>query len=215
MKQIKVINYGLSNLLSVQRAFEHLGAQVEFVNTPEGVLAAEALVLPGVGAFKDGMAGLERLSLIEPILQKAAAGTPLLGICLGMQMLFDESDEFGLHKGLGLIPGRVEKIPALDTDGDPQRVPHISWNGLWSAGGRTDFAGTALASVTPGQECYFVHSYEAKPTNEADRLADTRYGGRAVCAAAAHGSVLGCQFHPEKSGPVGLGILEGFLAGCP
>ena len=87
MKQIKVINYGLSNLLSVQRAFEHLGAQVEFVNTPEGVLAAEALVLPGVGAFKDGMAGLERLGLIEPILQKAAAGTPLLGICLGMQMM--------------------------------------------------------------------------------------------------------------------------------
>lgn len=215
MKQIKVINYGLSNLLSVQRAFEHLGAQVEFVNTPDGVLAAEALVLPGVGAFKDGMAGLERLGLIEPILQKAAAGTPLLGICLGMQMLFDESDEFGLHKGLGLIPGRVEKIPALDADGDPQRVPHISWNGLWPADGRTDFAGTALASVTPGQECYFVHSYEAKPTNEADRLADTRYGGRAVCAAAAHGSVLGCQFHPEKSGPVGLGILEGFLAGCP
>lgn len=215
MKQIKVINYGLSNLLSVQRAFEHLGAQVEFVNTPDGVLAAEALVLPGVGAFKDGMAGLERLGLIEPILQKAAAGTPLLGICLGMQMLFDESDEFGLHKGLGLIPGRVEKIPALDADGDSQRVPHISWNGLWPAGGRTDFAGTALASVTPGQECYFVHSYEAKPTNEADRLADTRYGGRAVCAAAAHGSVLGCQFHPEKSGPVGLGILEGFLAGCP
>ena len=198
MKQIKVINYGLSNLLSVQRAFEHLGAQVEFVNTPDGVLAAEALVLPGVGAFKDGMAGLERLGLIEPILQKAAAGTPLLGI-----------------KGLGLIPGRVEKIPALDADGDPQRVPHISWNGLWPAGGRTDFAGTALASVTPGQECYFVHSYEAKPTNEADRLADTRYGGRAVCAAAAHGSVLGCQFHPEKSGPVGLGILQGFLAGCP
>ena len=193
MKQIKVINYGLSNLLSVQRAFEHLGAQVEFVNTPDGVLAAEALVLPGVGAFKDGMAGLERLGLIEPILQKAAAGMPLLGICLGMQMLFDESDEFGLHKGLGLVPGRVEKIPALDAD----------------------FAGTALASVTPGQECYFVHSYEAKPTNEADRLADTRYGGRAVCAAAAHGSVLGCQFHPEKSGPVGLGILEGFLAGCP
>lgn len=215
MKQIKVINYGLSNLLSVQRAFEHLGAQVEFVNTPDGVLAAEVLVLPGVGAFKDGMAGLERLGLIEPILQKAAAGTPLLGICLGMQMLFDESDEFGLHKGLGLIPGRVEKIPALDADGDPQRVPHISWNGLWPADGRTDFAGTALASVTPGQECYFVHSYEAKPTNEADRLADTRYGGRAVCAAAAHGSVLGCQFHPEKSGPVGLGILEGFLAGCP
>ena len=92
MKQIKVINYGLSNLLSVQRAFEHLGAQVEFVNTPVGVLAAEALVLPGVGAFKDGMAGLERRGLIEPILQKAAAVTPLLGICLVMLLRFDESD---------------------------------------------------------------------------------------------------------------------------
>ena len=150
MKQIKVINYGLSNLLSVQRAFEHLGAQAEFVNTPEGVLAAEALVLPGVGAFKDGMAGLERLGLIEPILQKAAAGTPLLGICLGMQMLFDESEEFGLHKGLGLIPGRVVKIPDTDVDGHPQKVPHISWEPLYPGGGRTDFSGTALAALKPG-----------------------------------------------------------------
>lgn len=213
--KVTIIDYGLSNLLSVQHAFAHFGAETLVTDKAADILAAEALVLPGVGAFQDGMNGLEKLGLVEPIRQKAAAGTPLLGICLGMQMLFDESDEFGLHKGLGLIPGRVEKIPALDTDGDPQRVPHISWNGLWPAGGRTDFAGTALASVTPGQECYFVHSYEAKPTNEADRLADTRYGGRAVCAAAAHGSVLGCQFHPEKSGPVGLGILEGFLAGCP
>lgn len=213
--KVTIIDYGLSNLLSVQHAFAHFGAETLVTDKAADILAAEALVLPGVGAFQDGMNGLEKLGLVEPIRQKAAAGTPLLGICLGMQMLFDESDEFGLHKGLGLIPGRVEKIPARDTDGDPQRVPHISWNGLWPAGGRTDFAGTALASVTPGQECYFVHSYEAKPTNEADRLADTRYGGRAVCAAAAHGSVLGCQFHPEKSGPVGLGILEGFLAGCP
>ena len=213
--KVTIIDYSLSNLLSVQHAFAHFGAETLVTDKAADILAAEALVLPGVGAFQDGMNGLEKLGLVEPIRQKAAAGTPLLGICLGMQMLFDESDEFGLHKGLGLIPGRVEKIPARDTDGDPQRVPHISWNGLWPAGGRTDFAGTALASVTPGQECYFVHSYEAKPTNEADRLADTRYGGRAVCAAAAHGSVLGCQFHPEKSGPVGLGILEGFLAGCP
>ena len=212
---IGIIDYGVGNLFSLQSSLRYVGADTVVSGDADVLRRADRLILPGVGAFKDGMAGLERLGLIEPILQKAAAGTPLLGICLGMQMLFDESDEFGLNKGLGLIPGRVEKIPALDTDGAPQRVPHISWNGLWPAGGRTDFAGTALASVTPGQECYFVHSYEAKPTNEADRLADTRYGGRAVCAAAAHGSVLGCQFHPEKSGPVGLGILEGFLAGCP
>ena len=178
MKQIKVINYGLSNLLSVQRAFEHLGAQVEFVNTPEGVLAAEALVLPGVGAFKDGMAGLERLGLVEPILQKAAAGTPLLGICLGMQMLFDESDEFGLYKGLGLIPGRVEKIPALDTDGDPQRVPHISWNGLWPAGGRTDFAGTRWPRSRPGRNAI---SYTA--TRQSPQMRPTAWPTPATAAA--------------------------------
>ena len=209
--KITVIDYGLSNLLSVQHAFAHFGAETLVTGKPEDVLAADALVLPGVGAFKDGMAGLEKLGLIEPICQKAAAGTPLLGICLGMQMLFDESEEFGLHKGLGLIPGRVVKIPDTDADGAPQRVPHISWDPLYPAGGRADFAGTALANVRPGEECYFIHSYEAKPAQEADRLADTVYGGRRVCAAAVRGSVLGCQFHPEKSGQVGLKIIEEYL----
>ena len=211
---ITIIDYGAGNLFSVQNALNFLGVENNISSKVEDIISADKLILPGVGAFPDAMKMLDEAGLTE-VIKEQAKKKPLMGICLGMQMLFDESDEFGLHKGLGLIPGRVEKIPALDADGDPQRVPHISWNGLWPAGGRTDFAGTALASVTPGQECYFVHSYEAKPTNEADRLADTCYGGRAVCAAAAHGSVLGCQFHPEKSGPVGLGILEGFLAGCP
>ncbi len=102
-------------------------------------------------------------------------------------MLFDESEEFGLHKGLGLIPGRVVRIPDVDADGSPQRVPHISWNPLYPAGGRTDFSGTALQNVQPGQECYFIHSYEAKPAAEEYRLADTVYGGRKVCAAAQKG----------------------------
>ena len=159
--KITVIDYGLSNLLSVQHAFRHFGAEVELVNTPDAVLAADALVLPGVGAFRDGMAGLARLGLIEAIQQKTAEGTPLLGICLGMQMLFNESEEFGTHRGLGLIPGRVVKIPDTDVDGAPQRVPHISWQPLYPAGGREDFYGTALAGVTPGQECYFILSYEA------------------------------------------------------
>ena len=212
--KITIIDYGLSNLLSVQHAFRHFGAEVELVNTPEAVKAADALVLPGVGAFRDGMAGLARLGLVEAIQKKAAAGTPLLGICLGMQMLFDESEEFGRHTGLGLIPGRVVRIPGNALDSTPQRVPHISWAPLYPAGGREDFAGTALAEVTPGQECYFIHSYEARPAADADRLADTMYGGRPVCAAAQHGRVLGCQFHPEKSGPVGLSIIENYLKLC-
>ena len=166
--KVTVIDYGLSNLLSVRHAFAHFGAETLLTSDPADVLAAEKLVLPGVGAFKDGMDGLARLGLIEPIRQKAAAGTPLLGICLGMQMLFDESEEFGLHKGLGLIPGRVVKIPDTDVDGHPQKVPHISWDPLYP-------------------------------------------GGREICAAASQGSVLGCQFHPEKSGAVGLKIIEEFL----
>ena len=209
--KVTVIDYGLSNLLSVRHAFAHFGAETLLTSDPADVLAAEKLVLPGVGAFKDGMDGLARLGLIEPIRQKAAAGTPLLGICLGMQMLFDESEEFGLHKGLGLIPGRVVKIPATDVDGHPQKVPHISWDPLYPGGGRTDFSGTALAALKPGEECYFIHSYEAKPVRDEDCLADTVYGGREICAAASHGSVLGCQFHPEKSGAVGLKIIEEFL----
>ena len=148
---VTVVDYGRSNLLSVRRALEHCGADVRFAAEPGDVLRAGALVLPGVGAFQDGMQGLEQLGLIEPIKQKTAQGTLLLGICLGMQMLFDESEEFGLHKGLGLIPGRVVRIPDVDADGSPQRVPHISWNPLYPAGGRTDFSGTALQNVQPGQ----------------------------------------------------------------
>ena len=117
--KVTVIDYGLSNLLSVQHAFAHFGAEVQVTSSPADVLAADALVLPGVGAFQDGMQGLEQLGLIEPIKQKTAQGTLLLGICLGMQMLFDESEEFGLHKGLGLIPGRVVRIPEVDADGSP------------------------------------------------------------------------------------------------
>mgnify|MGYP001625285629 FL=1 len=212
--KVTVIDYGLSNLRSVQNAFAHCGAETLLTGDAAAVQAADALVLPGVGAFRDGMAGLRRLGLVEPIRRKAAAGTPLLGICLGMQMLFDASEEFGEYEGLGLIHGRVTRLPGTDVRGAPQRVPHIGWAPLLPADGRTDFAGTVLAGAAPEQECYFIHSYEAKPADPADRLADTLYGGRPVCAAAARGAVVGCQFHPEKSGPVGLAILRQFLNIC-
>lgn len=212
--RVTVIDYGLSNLRSVRNAFACCGAETLLAARPEEVLAADALVLPGVGAFRDGMAGLRQLGLAEPLRRKAAAGTPLLGICLGMQMLFDASEEFGEHEGLGLIHGRVVRLPDTDSQGAPQRVPHIGWEPLRPAADRRDFAGTLLAEVPPGGACYFLHSYEAKPADPADRLADTVYGGRLVCAAAARGPVAGCQFHPEKSGPVGLSILRQFLNIC-
>lgn len=208
---VTVIDYGRSNLLSVQRALAACGAGVRLARCAGDVLDAQLLVLPGVGAFADGMAALERLGLTDAIRQKAAAGTPLLGICLGMQLLFDVSEEGGAHRGLGLIPGRVEKLSSLDILGLPLPVPHIGWAPLLPAGGRQSFSATPFDGLLPRQEAYFVHSFAAKPTAPADWLASTLYGGRALCAAVLRGNLLGCQFHPEKSAGVGLTILKGFL----
>lgn len=211
MKKTVIIDYGLSNLLSVEHAFNHFGVDAIITNEPRKVYQAEALVLPGVGAFDDGMKGLKKLGLLEPLNAAVANGVPLLGICLGMQMLFEQSEEFGLHEGLGFIPGKVVRIPEYDTAGNLQKVPHISWNPLLPAENKIDFSDTVLEKVRPGQEAYFIHSYEAKPSFLQNRLADTIYGGRRICAVATNGNVIGTQFHPEKSGEVGLAIINSFI----
>ena len=199
--KVTVIDYGLSNLLSVRHAFAHFGAETLLTSDPADVLAAEKLVLPGVGAFKDGMDGLARLGLIEPIRRKAAAGTPLLGICLGMQMLFDKSYEFGETEGLGLIPGTVELMhPANDLV-----IPHIGWNSL-----EKNEPCKLLESVNDGDYVYFVHSYAAV-TDSKNVAAYCDYGMK-VPALVMSGNVYGCQFHPEKSGKTGLGILKTFAS---
>lgn len=211
MNKVWIVDYGLSNLLSVARAVEACGGQPVVSADAAALAGAERVILPGVGAFGDGMAALRRLGLDVALYRAAAAGTPLLGICLGMQMLLEQSEEFGLHEGLGLVPGRVVRLPGTDTAGRPQRVPQVGWNGLLPC--RADgFADTPLAGTAAGAETYFVHSYEAVPTDAADRLADTLYGERRVCAAVHRRNVTGVQFHPEKSGPVGLDILRRFLA---
>ena len=212
--KVTVIDYGLSNLLSVTHAFEHFGAEVEVTGDPAAVLAADALVLPGVGAFRDGMQGLEKLGLVGPLRTKAAGGTPLLGICLGMQMLFDDRRSSAAGRAWAWSTAVWCASPPPPRDGSRQRVPHIGWEPLYPAGGRLNFHGTPLEQVEPGRECYFIHSYEALPATDDDRLADTVYGGRRICAAVAHGNVYGTQFHPEKSGPVGLSIIEGYLRMC-
>jgi glutamine amidotransferase len=210
--KITIIDYGLSNLLSVSRAVEMLGYESYITNTVSDVLSAEKILLPGVGAFRDGMRGLDKLNLVDAIREKAESGTNILGICLGMQMLFDESDEFGVSKGLSLIPGRVEKIPYGTIDNNKQNVPHISWNGLYpTEPSLGEFNSPILYDIKSGGETYFIHSYEAKPASRANVLAETYYGGRAVCAVTGFGNVYGTQFHPEKSGGVGLRILENFL----
>jgi glutamine amidotransferase len=209
---VAVVDYGNGNLLSVRRGLEHCGAAVALTADPAAILAAPRVVLPGVGAFGNGMAQLCQLGLDEVVREVASKGTPLLGICLGMQMLLDESEEFGRTAGLGLIPGRVVAIPTVTADGQLQKIPHIGWSALNLSRGRETWNATLLKTVRPGEAAYFVHSFMADPIHQDHRVADCWYGGRAVTAAIGKENVFGCQFHPEKSGEVGLRVLRQFLS---
>lgn len=211
MIEVAVIDYGVGNLLSVSRAVVHCGAKATVTADPATILAADRVILPGVGAFANGMAALCANGLDAVVHRVAAAGTPLLGICLGMQMLMASSDEFGATSGLGLIPGRVVQIPGHDTSDEPHKIPHIGWNALVHPPGGGSWDGGLLDGIAPGEAVYFVHSFMAQPVDPAHRLADCLYGGIAVSAAVQHGRVMGCQFHPEKSGEVGLRVLANFL----
>lgn len=209
--EVAVIDYGMGNLLSVRRGLEHCGATVTVTADPDTILSAPRVVLPGVGAFADGMAGLRRHGLDHVVREVAARGTLLLGICLGMQMLLDDSEEFDMTPGLGLIPGRVVAVPSHTAAGRPQKIPHIGWNALALAEGRTKWERTLLQEVSPGEAVYFVHSFMASPADPGHRIADCLYGGMPISAAIARENISGCQFHPEKSGEVGLKVLQRFL----
>ncbi|GLH73055.1 imidazole glycerol phosphate synthase subunit HisH 1 [Geothrix limicola] len=211
MIKVTVIDYGMGNLRSVSRALEHCGAEVKISSDPKAILGTDRVVLPGVGAFMAGMSALKIRGLDTVIRQVAAAGTPLLGICLGMQMLLEESEEFGLTPGLGLIQGRVVEVPAHTPTGDPLKRPHIGWNELLAPGHGKGWKGSLLEDTPVGDAMYFVHSFMADPTLPEDRLADCLYGGISIAAAIKHDNVMGCQFHPEKSGASGLEILRAFL----
>ena len=210
MIEVAVIDYGVGNLLSVSRALEQSGAKVTITSDEKSILSARRVVLPGVGAFADGMAALKANGLDTVVRQVAAKGTPLLGICLGMQLLFDESEEFGTTAGLGLIPGRVVSIPSITTTGEPQKIPHIGWNELVLPEDNKSWKADLLTDITPGEAAYFVHSFMAVPASNSNRLADCMYGGVKISAAVHLENVVGCQFHPEKSGVVGLRILSRF-----
>lgn len=209
---VTVIDYGVGNLLSVQRGLEHCGASVTLTADPARILAAERVVLPGVGAFGNAMRALEQLNLVEVIQSLARRQTPLLGICLGMQLLLEESEEFGVTAGLGLIPGRVVPVPAQAVSGQAQKIPHIGWSALQPSATSGSWSGTLLQDTRPGDAAYFVHSFMAVPTDPAHRIADCVYGGHLIPAVIGRDRITGCQFHPEKSGEVGLRILRRFCA---
>jgi glutamine amidotransferase len=210
--KVTVIDYGIGNLLSVQRGFEYCGAVVRLTSDPDEVLDAERLVLPGVGAFANGMQALVERDLVMAIQTQVHKGTPLLGICLGMQMLLDESEEFGITRGLGLISGRVVHLPTHTISGKIQKIPHIGWGSIIPSEYRHDWKNTILEDSVPGEATYFVHSFISQTTDPMHRLADCFYGGYRVPAVIAKGHIMGCQFHPEKSGEVGLRILRRFCA---
>ena len=199
---IGIIDYGVGNLFSLISSFGMIGQTAEVVKTPEAALKADKLILPGVGAFADARQKLSEHGMDEAVLMAAKRGTPLLGICLGMQMLFDASEEFGETAGLSLIPGRITAMQPRVPAG--LKVPQIGWNGL-------EMRLHPLFDGVPQGACvYFVHSYSATGC-EANTIAVTEYG-IPVTAAAANGNVMGTQFHPEKSGRIGLRILSNFCS---
>ena len=206
---VTVLDYGIGNLLNVLRALEHCGASPRVIDraTPEDADAGR-LVLPGVGAFGDGMAELRARGFDELVRRFAQTGRPFLGICVGMQMMFDASEEMGEHHGLSLLQGRVVPVPPTGSDGAPHRVPHIGWRPLEPA---SAWQGTIMEGVPPGERAYFVHSFSAEPADEQVRLADVHYDGRRLCAAVHRDNLYGCQFHPERSGAAGLRMLQRFL----
>lgn len=201
---IAIIDYGVGNLFSLTSSFRAIGAEVTVTGDPELIRGADKIVLPGVGAFGDAAKLLQQSGLADVIVEQARSGKPLLGICLGMQLLLERSFEYGEHKGLGLIPGDVVPISSVvPTD---YKVPHIGWNGLHFP--KNQPASPLFRYVKEGDFVYFVHSYFASNCEESI-VATTEYGAE-LTAAVSCGNVYGTQFHPEKSGNVGLNILRAF-----
>lgn len=197
---IAIVDYGAGNLRSVQNTLKHVGAETKTVSKPSELDGADKIVLPGVGAFGAGMAALRESGFVEPIIQAAKAGVPLLGICLGMQYLFETSEEMGTHQGLGLLPGQVVKFPP-----NGPLVPHIGWNQL-----HIRQQSPLLRGVNEGDYAYFVHSYYVEAADPNDILASTDYGLN-YASVVGRGNIFGIQCHPEKSQHVGQRILRNFV----
>lgn len=202
---IAIIDYGMGNLRSVQKAFERIGHIAVVTRDKKVINDAEKIVLPGVGAFPDCMKNLDDLGLIDPIIKGVEAGKPFLGICLGLQVLFTESEEFGTHKGLDIIKGRVIKFPeGLSSNGTRLKIPHMGWNEI-----RMKKKTPVLDGIPEGSYLYFVHSYYVVPEDKEVIATTTDYGVEFV-SSIWKDNIFACQFHPEKSQQAGLKILENF-----
>ena len=199
---VAIVDYGVGNLFSLSSSFAAIGAEVTVTSDPAVLRAAERIILPGVGAFGDAAAKLRESGLDKVVIEQAKAGKPLLGICLGMQLLFEKSFEYGEHEGLGLIKGEIR--PIADVIPADLKIPHIGWNALHFGKEKSPL----FRYLNEGDHVYFVHSFYG--ANCAESVIATAEYGAELTAAVASGNVYGCQFHPEKSGRVGLNILRAF-----
>jgi glutamine amidotransferase len=208
--QVAIVDLGMGNLHSVSLACGHVGLSSVRTTSPGDVASADAVILPGVGAFGAAMDALRHHGLVTALTSFVDSGRPLFGICLGMQLLLEESEEFGLHQGLGLVHGSVRRLP-YDSANPQLKVPQVGWNAIFRRDEtrRADrWTDTPLASLADGEAMYFVHSYFAVPREGEVVLSTTTYGGLTYCSSLLRGNVFGCQFHPERSGARGLDIYR-------
>ena len=204
---ISIIDYGMGNLLSVSRACDFVGMSAKITSKIDDITNSDAIILPGVGAFGNAMSNLKKLDLINPIIDFCNSSKPVLGICLGMQLLLSESNEFGLSEGLGIIEGRCKKFPSDSNF----KVPQISWNQIWPHDFKDSFdPKSPLKNIKIGEYMYFVHSYYVEVENEKNILSKTNYANIDYCSSIKKGNIYAFQFHPEKSGAMGLNIYKNF-----
>lgn len=207
MVDLVVIEYGIGNVFSVCNALKKIGINAKLTRDPSAIRNADMVILPGVGAFSRAMENLHKLGLDAEIVAFAKTGKPLLGICVGMQVLMDLSTEFGEHIGLGLIPGKVEGIRPTTMVGKVLRIPHIAWSEVSAIPNAPKYRWYSEAFANPAYY-YFVHSYMVYLTEPDHLLATAKYGGNLITGAIGRDNILGVQFHPERSGPAGLGLLK-------
>ena len=206
---VSIVDYEAGNLFSVEHACKTVGLHPVIVNKPEDLIKAEALILPGVGAFEKAMENLHKLDLVQPLRDFVSSGRPFMGICLGMQLLFSESEEFGHHEGLNLIEGTVIKFPTISGTGGKVKVPQIGWNQIFRPSGLgNSWNNSPLSQIINGDFMYFIHSYYASPSNVDDILSVTDYDGIKYCSAVIKENIFATQFHPEKSAKEGIKIYQ-------
>lgn len=210
--KVAIVNFGMGNLFSVKHACERCGIEAVITHSESDILQADGVILPGVGAFGDAMELLRGSKLVDVLKETAESQKPLFAICLGMQLLMEESYEFGQHKGLGIVKGTVERLDnPRGSSGEPLKVPHIGWNALYAPhgdGGKPEWEGGMLGGLSEGEFMYFVHSYYTRPKEKNLILSTSRYGNIDFCSSFQFGNVFACQFHPERSGENGLMIYK-------